>query len=152
MCSHSRDAELIESSLNSVRVFYVLKVFFKHVTFTFMSCWTRFLEHCKVIAKLHYTGPTGPDRTSGDPNGPARTLSETRTDPTEFRRKKVRAGPCGSGRVRVVEFSYFFTERRVPQLIPVLGNQPAGDVSHKPGCLYFPLLDEQRHDRCEQFA
>jgi len=25
------------------------------------------------------------------------------------------------------------TERRVPQLIPVLGSQPADDVSHKPG-------------------
>ena len=25
-----------------------------------------------------------------------------------------------------------FTERRVPELIPVLGSQPAGDVSHKP--------------------
>ena len=25
------------------------------------------------------------------------------------------------------------TEHRVPQLIPVLGSQPAGDVSHKPG-------------------
>jgi len=25
------------------------------------------------------------------------------------------------------------TERRVPQLIPVLGSQPAGDVNHKPG-------------------
>ena len=24
------------------------------------------------------------------------------------------------------------TERRVPELIPVLGNQPAGDVNHKP--------------------
>jgi len=37
-------------------------------------------------------------------------LSETRTDPTEFLgdpgRKKVRAGPVGSGRARVVEFSY----------------------------------------------
>jgi len=39
-----------------------------------------------VKAKFHYT----------DPTGPARTLSATRTDPTEFRRKKVRAGPCGS--------------------------------------------------------
>ena len=42
-----------------------------------------------VIDKFHYTGPTGP----------ARTLSETRTDPTEFLghpgRKKVRAGPVG---------------------------------------------------------
>jgi len=29
---------------------------------------------------------------------------------------------------------YSITERRVPELIPVLGSQPAGDVSHKPGC------------------
>ena len=27
---------------------------------------------------------------------------------------------------------YLITERRVPQLIPVLGSQPAGDVNHKP--------------------
>ena len=43
----------------------------------------------RVNAKFHYMGPTGP----------ARTLSETRTDPTEFLgdsgRKKVRAGPVG---------------------------------------------------------
>jgi len=31
------------------------------------------------------------------------------------------------------------TERRVPELIPVLGSQPAGDVSHKPGGM-LPLL------------
>ena len=63
------------------------------------------------------------------------------------------------------------TERRVPELIPVLGSQPAGDVSHKPGGR-LPLLParpavtpatlkravtsfaagEQRHDGCEQFA
>ena len=30
-------------------------------------------------------------------------------------------------------------ERRVPELIPVLGSQPAGDVSHKPGGR-LPLL------------
>ena len=30
-------------------------------------------------------------------------------------------------------FPYSITERRVPELIPVLGSQPAGDVSHKPG-------------------
>jgi len=29
---------------------------------------------------------------------------------------------------------YSTAERRVPELIPVLGSQPAGDVSHKPGC------------------
>ena len=28
---------------------------------------------------------------------------------------------------------YSITERTVPELIPVLGSQPAGDVSHKPG-------------------
>jgi len=28
---------------------------------------------------------------------------------------------------------FSITERRVPELIPVLGSQPAGDVSHKPG-------------------
>jgi len=34
---------------------------------------------------------------------------------------------------------YSITERRVPGLIPVLGSQPAGDVSHKPGGR-LPLL------------
>ena len=66
---------------------------------------------------------------------------------------------------------YSSTERTVPELIPyihihipVLGSQPAGDVSHKPGGR-LPLLSarpvvtpevsvlgEQRHDGCEQFA
>jgi len=31
------------------------------------------------------------------------------------------------------------TERRVPELIPVLGSQPAGDINHKPGGM-LPLL------------
>ena len=31
------------------------------------------------------------------------------------------------------------TERRVPELISVLGSQPAGDMSHKPGGS-LPLL------------
>ena len=34
---------------------------------------------------------------------------------------------------------YSITESRVPELIPVLGSQPAGDVSHKPGGR-LPLL------------
>jgi len=33
---------------------------------------------------------------------------------------------------------YSITKRRVPELIPVLGSQPACDMSHKPGCHYFP--------------
>jgi len=63
---------------------------------------------------------------------------------------------------------YSITERRVPELIPVLGSQSAGDASHKPGgrlpllsarptvtpatLLLILLLDEQRHNGCEQFA
>jgi len=34
---------------------------------------------------------------------------------------------------------YSITERRVPELIPVLGSQPAGDMGHKPGGR-LPLL------------
>jgi len=34
---------------------------------------------------------------------------------------------------------YSISERRVPELIPVLGIQPAGDMSHKPGDR-LPLL------------
>jgi len=70
--------------------------------------------------------------------------------------------------------SYSITERRVPEMIPFLCSQPAGDVSHKPGGrlpllsarpavtpatlkraatnLPISLLDQQRHDGCEQFA
>ena len=69
---------------------------------------------------------------------------------------------------KTLPFFYSITERRVPQLIPVLGSQPGGDVSHKPGgrlpslsarpsqtlrgLLPISLLGEQRHDGCEQFA
>jgi len=38
-----------------------------------------------------------------------------------------------SSRVKGRGSPYSITERRVPELIPVLGSQPAGDVSHKPG-------------------
>ena len=65
---------------------------------------------------------------------------------------------------------YSIAERRVLQLIPVLGSQPVGDVSHKPGgrlpfvsarltlvnlkrtATTVSLLGEQRHDGCAQFA
>jgi len=32
----------------------------------------------------------------------------------------------------------------VPELIPVLGSQPAGDVNHKPGGELQPLLSARR--------
>jgi len=37
---------------------------------------------------------------------------------------------------------YSIVERRIPELIPVLGSQPAGDVSHKPGGR-LPLLSDR---------
>jgi len=43
------------------------------------------------------------------------------------------------GYLKVKDSPYSITERRVPELIPVFGSQPAGDVSHKPGC-GLPLL------------
>jgi len=49
-------------------------------------------------------------------------------------------GLCPLPRVKKVKGSpYSITERRVPELIAVLGSQPAGDVSHKPGGR-LPLL------------
>jgi len=76
--------------------------------------------------------------------------------------------------VKVKGSPYSITERRVPELIPLLGSQPAGDVSHKPGGGRLPLLEfspglqllpqplrgllpilllgEQRRNGCEQFA
>jgi len=53
-------------------------------------------------------------RARPDVRGPARTLSETRTDQrsfSEIRVVRVRAGPRGSGRARVVEFSYMYVRQ-----------------------------------------
>jgi len=67
---------------------------------------------------------------------------------------------------------YSIVKRRVPELMPVLGSQHAGDMSHKPSgrlpllsarpavtlatlkreLLPVLLLGIQRHDGCEQFA
>jgi len=38
---------------------------------------------------------------------------------------------------------YSISERRVPELMPVFGSQPAGGVSHKPGGR-LPLLSARR--------
>jgi len=42
-------------------------------------------------------------------------------------------GPRSTGRPKRTWSPYSITERRVPELIPILGSQPAGDVSHKAG-------------------
>jgi len=82
---------------------------------------------------------------------------------------------CTLGQLRdgkIKSSPYSITERRVPELVSVLGSQPAGDVNHKPGgrlpqlsarpavtpttlksaLLPILLLGEQRHNGCEQFA
>jgi len=41
--------------------------------------------------------------------------------------------------LKKVKVAHTFAERRVRELIPVLGSQPADDVSHKPGGR-LPLL------------
>ena len=54
-------------------------------------------------------------------------------------------GVVGAGQRHSIEYikgkgsPYSIIERRVPELITVLGSQPAGDVSHKPGGR-LPLL------------
>jgi len=66
---------------------------------------------------------------------------------------------------------YSITEHSVPELIPVVGSQHAGEVSHKPGgtlpllsarpavtlatlkrAATILLLGKQSHNGCEQFA
>ena len=62
-------------------------------------------QQWRVIAKFHYTDPTrtGPDT---DPTGPERTR-------TDFFCGETPLGPCGSGRVRVVEFSFYWSYTRI---------------------------------------
>jgi len=54
---------------------------------------------------------------------------------------------CTSGFVDVKRKGspHSITKCRVPELIPVLGSQPTGDVR-------ISLLGEQRHEGCEPFA
>ena len=47
--------------------------------------------------------------------------------------------PVEGGVKKVKGSPYSINGRRVPELIPVFGSQPAGDVSHKPGGR-LPLL------------
>ena len=56
-----------------------------------------------------------------------RLIAITCNTPLQLSSKKGKGSP------------YSITERRVPELIPVLGSHPTGDVSHKPGGR-LPLL------------
>ena len=59
--------------------------------------------------------------------GPSPTHALSSTSKSAQHQKKHKGSP------------YSITERRVSELIPVLGSQPPGDVSHKPGGK-LPLL------------
>ena len=59
------------------------------------------VERLLFIAKFHYTGPTGPDRTRTD------FFAARVSEKLRWVRAGLRQSPCGSGRVRVVEFSYY---------------------------------------------
>ena len=54
---------------------------------------------CLVVAKFHYTDPTGPDRTRTD------FFAARVSEKLRWVRAGFRQSPCGSVRVRVVEFS-----------------------------------------------
>ena len=51
---------------------------------------------------------------------------QSQQKPNILKKKKKKEKKKGKGSPHPI------TERRVPELIPVLGSQPAGDVNHKP--------------------
>ena len=67
----------------------------------------------------------------------ARPVTRSTLYPVTITRRFVRRLRCPKGKGKGSPYS--ITERRVPELIPVLGSQPAGDVSHNPGGR-LPLL------------
>ena len=67
------------------------------------------LTRCWLKAKFNYTGPTGPDPHGLCPR-PAQTNGVSRRS-WSFGSVLVRAGRVGSGRARVVEFSYNVARR-----------------------------------------
>ena len=55
------------------------------------------------------------------------------------KRQLLEVGPFISRYLKGKGSPYSITERRIPELIPVLCSQPAGDLSHKSDCR-LPLL------------
>jgi len=121
-------------------------------------------ESSEVVADKTHVGSGRPGASSADQPLSRRRFRPPSQPPIIFSSPRI-ANRKGKGS------PYSITERRVPELIPVLRSPPAGDVSHKPGgrLHYFPpgpqlpsqplsgllpisLLGEQRHDVCEQFA
>ena len=133
---------------------------------------------CSTLSGLLYsTLPETLGQVLPDTIDQAEQLEHQRDD-RQRRRKR-----CGTLRYDTIRYDtikkskgspYSITERRVPELIPVLGSQHAGDVGNKPdgrlpllsarpavtpatlkrAATNFPvlLLGKQRHDGCEQFT
>ena len=108
-------------------------------------------------------------RTSRSVDQTSPSTEHTQHGSTAESKTRIRGPVKGKGKAKGSPYST--AERRVPELIPVLGSQPAGDMSHKPGGR-LPLLSarpaitlatlkraatnfavgKQRHDGREQFA
>ena len=71
-------------------------------------------------------------------NASSGRLSELTTSPPSFYNPES-ANALNNLNIIKKGSPFSITERRVPELIPVFGSQPAGDVSHKPGDM-LPLL------------
>jgi len=97
--------------------------------FAVRRIWTSLQHSCR--GQIHTEYDTIPDsclHTLLPPQRDPTIVTRLRAAAEYFRiTKKGKSGP------------YSITERRVPELIPVLGSQPACDVSHKPGGR-LPLL------------
>ena len=97
--------------------------------FTVRRKWISLQHSCR--GQIHTEYDTIPDsclHTLLPPQRDPTIVTRLRAAAEYFRiTKKGKSGP------------YSITERRVPELIPVLGSQPACDVSHKPGGR-LPLL------------
>jgi len=81
------------------------------------------------------------------------TCRKSRIVSASFRNDRITAPPAPKPPHSVHQYTHTHTgkgkgspysvaERWVPELIPVLGSQPAGDVSHKPGGR-LPLLSSE---------
>jgi len=80
------------------------------------------------------SAPDTPSTMDSSSLGARRLTGHDTTNTMQQSAANYRHGPSG-----LKASPYSIAERRVPELIPVLGSQPAGDVSHKPGGR-LPLL------------
>ena len=81
---------------------------------------------CSVAAALPTTGPFNSSDASQ-----LNSLDASQLAPLSSDRHHLSYGGCLE--VKGKGSPYSITKRWVPELIPVLGSQPAGDLSHKPG-------------------